>query len=255
WQGKGDEIDMLVSAYNDMAERLRENQKQLEATLRRVSQQEMAFQAAHEIKTALTPLKIHLQHLQRLPSVDPEKLREISTRLLQRIDALVRIANSFMSFARLGSSEELSLTPIHLSHFLEEHLQPYKQNPHIPIELHLPNEAVWIQANADALQQVLNNLLQNAMQALEGQEAPRISISLIKEGQEAIIAVQDNGPGIPLEARERIFEFYFTTRRSGTGLGLAITKGLVERMGGKITFVSEIGVGTTFYVAFRAHTG
>lgn len=255
WEGKDDEIAALVSAYNDMVERLRANQKALEATLRRVSQQEMAFQAAHEIKTALTPLKIHLQHLQRMPTVEPDKLRDISTRLLQRIEALVRIANAFMSFARLGSAEALPLTPIHLPHFLEEQTLPYRQNPQIPLELYLPEVPVWIQANPDALQQVLNNLLQNALQALEGHPAPCIRVSLQIEGQEAIIAIQDNGPGIPPEVQERIFEFYFTTRRSGTGLGLAITKGLVERMGGRITFHSEVGVGTTFYVAFPAKMG
>jgi signal transduction histidine kinase len=255
WEGKEDEIAALVSAYNDMVERLRANQKALEATLRRVSQQEMAFQAAHEIKTALTPLKIHLQHLQRMPTVDPDKLRDISTRLLQRIEALVRIANAFMSFARLGSAEALPLTPIHLPHFLEEQTLPYRQNPPIPLELYLPEVPVWIQANPDALQQVLNNLLQNALQALEGHPTPWIRVSLQIEGHEAIIAIQDNGPGIPPEVQERIFEFYFTTRRSGTGLGLAITKGLVERMGGRIAFHSEVGAGTTFYVAFPAKMG
>ncbi|MEN3040693.1 MAG: HAMP domain-containing sensor histidine kinase [Bacteroidia bacterium] len=250
WEGGKDEIATLVSAYNEMVERLQASQRQLERTLRRVSQQEMAFQAAHEIKTALTPLKIHLQHLQRLPNVDPEKLREISTRLLQRIDSLVRIANAFMSFAKLGSAEELPLQPIHLNAALEEMLQPFIQNPHVALDVQLPAEPLWIEGNLDALQQVLNNLIQNALQALEGTPAPRIQVALFREGNDAVISVQDNGPGIPVEVRERIFEFYFTTRRSGTGLGLAITKGLVERMGGRISFTTEVEQGTTFYVTF-----
>lgn len=255
WEGGKDEIATLVAAYNEMVERLRASQRQLERTLRRVSQQEMAFQAAHEIKTALTPLKIHLQHLQRLPTIDPEKLREISTRLLQRIDALVRIANAFMSFAKLGSTEELSLQPINLNAFLEEQLQPFAQNPHITFIQELPPQPLWIEGNPDALQQILNNLIQNALQVLEGASAPFIRASLTQEGNQAVIAIQDNGPGIPPEVQEKIFEFYFTTRRTGTGLGLAITKGLVERMGGRISFVSEVGVGTTFYVSFPLKNG
>ncbi|MCX8112987.1 MAG: ATP-binding protein [Bacteroidia bacterium] len=250
WKGGNDEIATLVTAYNEMVERLRASQRQLERTLRRVSQQEMAFQAAHEIKTALTPLKIHLQHLQRMPVVEPDKLRDISTRLLQRIEALVRIANAFMNFAKLGSAEELALQPVNLNAFLEDQLHPFTQNPHITFTLDLPPTPLWIEGNPDALQQVLNNLLQNALQVLEGAAAPQIRVVLMQEGSEAIIAIQDNGPGIPPEVRERIFEFYFTTHRTGTGLGLAITKGLVERMNGKISFVSEVGVGTTFYVAF-----
>ncbi|MCS6895977.1 MAG: HAMP domain-containing histidine kinase [Bacteroidia bacterium] len=250
WEGGKDEIATLVSAYNEMVERLYSSQRQLERTLRRVSQQEMAFQAAHEIKTALTPLKIHLQHLQRMPTVDPEKLRDISTRLLQRIESLVRIANAFMSFAKLGSTEELPLQPIHLNTALEELLHPFTQNPHVAFDIQLPEEPLWIEGNPDALQQILNNLIQNALQALEGATAPHIQVSLTRSKDEAIIAIQDNGPGIPAEVRERIFEFYFTTRRTGTGLGLAITKGLVERMGGKISFTTEVAKGTTFYVAF-----
>ncbi|MCX7764233.1 MAG: HAMP domain-containing histidine kinase [Bacteroidia bacterium] len=250
WEGGKDEIATLVSAYNEMVERLRASQRQLEKTLRRVSQQEMAFQAAHEIKTALTPLKLHLQHLQRVPSMDPEKLREIATRLLQRIEALVRIANTFMNFAKLGSAEELTLQPINLNSFLEEQLHPFMQNPNIAFHLELPPQPLWIEGNTDALQQILNNLLQNAIQALEGAVNPRIRLTLYQEGNEALLAIQDNGPGIPPEVQERIFEFYFTTRRTGTGLGLAITKGLVERMGGRISFTSEVGKGTTFYLAF-----
>nr|BAL55948.1 hypothetical conserved protein [uncultured Bacteroidetes bacterium] len=249
WEGKEDEIATLVEAYNDMVKKLQASQRQLEATLRRVSQQEIAFQAAHEIKTALTPLKIHLQHLQRMPTVDPDKLQEMATRLLQRIDALVRIANAFMSFARLGSAEPPQLTLIELGRFLEEQLHPFLQGP-IPLELRLPESPLWIQGNADYLHQVLNNLLQNALQALEGHPAPHIWVTLTREGNEAILSLQDNGPGIPPEVQERIFEFYFTTRRTGTGLGLAITKGLVERMGGRISFTSEVGRGTVFYVAF-----
>jgi len=250
WESRDNEIDTLAAAYNDMVERLRASQKQLEATLRRVSQQEIASQAAHEIKTALTPLKLQLQHLQRLPDIDPAKLREITTRLLDRVEALVRIANSFMTFARLDSPEGTPHVPIELTQFLSEHLQPFLHNPTVPVELRLPEVPIWIQASPDALQQVLNNLLQNALQVLEGHPAPHVWVTLSQQNQEAILAIQDNGPGIPPEVRERIFEFYFTTRRTGTGLGLAITKGLVERMGGRISFSTEVGMGTTFYVVF-----
>lgn len=250
WESRDDEIDTLAAAYNDMVERLRASQKQLEATLRRVSQQEIASQAAHEIKTALTPLKLQLQHLQRLPDIEPAKLREITTRLLDRVEALVRIANSFMTFARLDSPEGAPQVPLELVRFVSEHLQPFLHNPSVPVELRLPEVPLWIRASPDALQQVLNNLMQNALQALEGHPAPRIWVTLTQQNQEAMLAIQDNGPGIPPEVRERIFEFYFTTRRTGTGLGLAITKGLVERMGGRISFSTEVGMGTAFYVVF-----
>ena len=252
WQGRGDEIALLVSAYNEMVDRLRINQEELRKATRRASQQEMAFQAAHEIKTALTPLKLQLQHLQRIPTVDPEKLHSTAARLLDRVESLVRIANKFTRFARLGTGEEPKLVPVNLSRFVREQVELYIRNPNIQFHVSLPAEPVWIAADVDALQQILSNLLDNAVQALEGHAAPEIRLSVVREEGQALLAVQDNGPGIPPEIQSRIFEFYFTTKRTGTGMGLAIVKQMVENMGGQIHFKSKVGQGTTFYVAFPA---
>lgn len=252
WEGRGDEIALLVSAYNEMVDRLRINQEELRKATRRASQQEMAFQAAHEIKTALTPLKLQLQHLQRVPAVETEKLHKISARLLERVESLVRIANKFTRFARMGTGEELNLAPVNLSRFVSEQVELYARSPHIRFRVNLPEEPLWIMADIDALQQILSNLLDNAAQALEGHTAPEIQVSVAQQADKVLLSVQDNGPGIPPEIQSRIFEFYFTTKRTGTGMGLAIAKGMVESMNGQIYFTSEVGQGTVFYVAFPA---
>ncbi len=253
WKRSEDEIGTFVRAYNEMINRLEISQRELEMTLRQISQQEMARQAAHEIKNALTPIKLIAQHLQRLSHVEPEKLHRLSQEMLQKIETLARIANHFLTFAGPQEAQSVSFVPIHLNHFLEEYLEPYLQNTSVQMRLVLPNIPVWIKGHPDLLSQVLNNLIQNALQALEGCEGGKITLSLEIRQDEAWIAVQDNGPGIPPEVQARMFEFYFTTKRSGTGLGLAISKRLVEQMNGRIFAETQLGQGTVFYVVFPAY--
>ena len=253
WKNPQDEIGTFVRAYNEMINRLEISQRELEMTLRQISQQEMARQAAHEIKNALTPIKLIAQHLQRLSHIDPEKLHRLSQEMLQKIETLARIANRFLTFAGPHDSQTLSLVPIHLNHFLQEYFEPYLQNTSIQMRLIQPETPVWIKGHPDLLSQVLNNLMQNALQALEGREGGEITLSLDIRQEEAWIAVRDNGPGIPPEVQARMFEFYFTTKRSGTGLGLAISKRLVEQMQGRIFAETQLGQGTVFYVVFPAY--
>ncbi len=253
WPNSQDEIGTFVRAYNEMINRLEISQRELEMTLRQISQQEMARQAAHEIKNALTPIKLIAQHMQRLSHIEPEKLHRLSHEMLQKIETLARIANRFLTFAGPQDPSTLILTPIYLNHFLEEYFQPYLQNTSVRMELLLPETPVWIKAHPDLLSQVLNNLVQNALQALEGQEDSEVTLSLEIRAGEAWVAVRDNGPGIPPDVQARMFEFYFTTKRSGTGLGLAISKRLVEQMQGRIFAKTQLGQGTVFYVVFPAY--
>lgn len=253
WKRPQDEIGTFVRAYNEMINRLEISQRELEMTLRQISQQEMARQAAHEIKNALTPIKLIAQHLQRLSHIDPEKLHRLSQEMLQKIETLARIANRFLTFAGPHDSQAISLVPIHLNHFLQEYFEPYLQSTSVQMRLVQPEIPVWIKGHPDLLSQVLNNLIQNALQALEGREGGEITLSLEIRQDEAWIAVRDNGPGIPPEVQARMFEFYFTTKRSGTGLGLAISKRLVEQMQGRIFAETQLGQGTVFYVVFPAY--
>jgi signal transduction histidine kinase len=102
----------------------------------------------------------------------------------------------------------------------------------------------------DELNQVWTNLLHNALQAMDNEG--KLTIKLLKEGDNAIFSVTDSGKGIPTEIRGKIFQPFFTTkaRGEGSGMGLDIVKKIVEQKhGGRIWFDSEIGVGTTFYVS------
>jgi signal transduction histidine kinase len=103
-------------------------------------------------------------------------------------------------------------------------------------------------ADKNQLIRVFNNLIQNAVQAIGNNKDGSITIYLDKEGQEFLISVADNGPGIPDEMVDKIFSPSFTTKSSGMGLGLALVRSIIIEAGGSITFESSPDVGTTFFI-------
>ena len=141
-----------------------------------------------------------------------------------------------------------------------------RNNPSdIPIRYVGPDEGVMAIADADQITQVFTNIVKNAMQAMHSRPNSDIIIifktllnndkarldSIRSSKQEWIeISISDNGPGIPIEAREKVFVPNFTTKNTGAGLGLPISKNIIEGSGGKITFrTSESG--TTFYIYLK----
>jgi signal transduction histidine kinase len=116
------------------------------------------------------------------------------------------------------------------------------------------DELPAIQANSTLLSQVIINLLLNAAQAVEEveREAHEITVKAWSDSVHTYLTVQDTGPGIPEDIRDEIMKPFFTTKPvgEGTGLGLSTTRNIVEALGGKVDFETEVGQGTTFRVVF-----
>lgn len=124
------------------------------------------------------------------------------------------------------------------------------------LHLEVPDEAVFIEADAVEMEQVVFNLLRNALEAVQplGPDA-RIRVALLRAGDRVVLDVEDNGPGVPSALRERLFSPFVTGRPGGTGLGLALCQRLVERAQGEICLmdgVSALG-GAHFRVSWPAH--
>jgi signal transduction histidine kinase len=98
------------------------------------------------------------------------------------------------------------------------------------------------------------NLLQNAREALDGKSGKIVVAAQCLKDYSTKITISDDGPGIPPDKHERIFEAYYTTKEKGTGLGLATVKHNVELYGGKVRVESELGKGTRFVLLFPART-
>lgn len=246
-----DEIGSLAHAYNVMVYKLKDLRKELAEAERQAAWTEMARQVAHEIKNPLTPMKLQLQHLNRMITsgrYDIEELKpkasEITSTLVDQIQSLSNIASDFSRFAKPFETE---LEMIDLNNLLHDIDQLYRHDERIHIEPDLADENLPILAAKDELKRVFINLVKNASEAM-----PHGGVIMLRSYQHkdfVYVDVVDNGYGISEEYKSKIFVPNFSTKTSGTGLGLAISKKIVEAHQGEIDFASVPGSGTTFTIS------
>ncbi len=248
-----DEIGDLIEKYNQMVEELAQAAQLLARSERETAWREMARQIAHEIKNPLTPMRLHIQHLQRMTSQNTEayeeRVRKVSEILLTQIESLSAIASEFSNFATLS---EASMKPVSLKMQL---LQVYalfdKEDEPTQLELHIEgNGDYMIESNEEQIRRMLINLIKNAIQSIPEDRKGLVTINLSEVQGKYLLEVKDNGKGISEEVSGRLFEPYFTTKSSGTGLGLAIVKGIAESSNGLIRYETVLDKGSSFFVEF-----
>jgi signal transduction histidine kinase len=244
-----DEVGDLVRVYNRKVDELRESAEKLARSERESAWREMARQVAHEIKNPLTPMKLSIQHFERTwtPGAPDakERLQKFSTGMVQQIDALSRIAGEFSHFAQMPPAHG---TVLDLREVAEASVSLFASAPNAAISL-VSDGPLRVKADREHLLRVFNNLLQNALQAVPDGRQAKVEVILRRDGGEAMAEVRDNGSGIAEEARERIFDPSFTTKSSGMGLGLAMVKRMIDQAGGRVWFETQVGSGTTFFIA------
>ena len=255
-----DEFGEMVGHYNQMMDALADSTERLARSEREMAWRTMARQVAHEINNPLTPMKLTLQQLQRTKGTERfEEYFDRSTDLLiDQIDNLSHIAQSFSSFAKMP---EVTPTKVDVAAKLFDFVTLMSNNPDcVPLRYVGPERGVMVIADAEQIVQVFTNIVRNAIQAMEGRPDSDIIIIMKDASKSTImdnqldaqkrwvkISFSDNGPGIPEEMREKVFMPNFTTKNTGAGLGLPISKNIIEGSGGKIDFqTSERG--TTFYL-------
>ena len=240
------EIDSLVNSYNKMIDDLAESAEKLAKTEREQAWQEMARQVAHEIKNPLTPMRLTIQSFhRRYDDNDPdnrEKLNSFSKLLIQQIDTMSEVAEAFSNFATLPKtnkkeSDLVEVTEMALNIFERENIVFSSNKAHI---YHQLDKTQWTR--------VITNLIQNALQSIFKNKIPQIGVQLSSEVNETIITIVDNGNGISLELRDKIFEPKFTTKTAGMGLGLGIVKNIIDYHNGEISYISTPKKGTTFTI-------
>ncbi len=247
-EARNDEIGMLLRAFDDMVKELEENRKMLAKVEREEAWREMAKQVAHEIRNPLTPMKLSVQQL--LQSFKDkarnreETLWDVSTTLLEQIDALSRIASEFSHFARLPQGK---FEKVDVFRSVREASGLFSSVPGVGFSLDLPDGHAHVIADADEVRRVFVNLFRNSIQAMEGEGTITVTGSL--HGTQVRVKVEDSGPGVPVDLAEKIFEPNFSTKTDGMGLGLAISRRILEDLGGSIT-VDKPGTGACFTLVF-----
>lgn len=247
---RSDEIRGLVEGYNYMVKELERSAGLLAQSERESAWREMAKQIAHEIKNPLTPMKLNVQHLRRTVDegkLDQEMANRISATLIEQIDSLTAIANEFSDFAQMPKTKN---ERINLVSKLRNLVQLFDTSSKTEIRLDPgPLKKVYVMADKEQLMRVFINLVKNGIQSVPDTRKGIIQIRLeIVEGTSARVIVKDNGKGIPIEIKDKLFQPNFTTKSGGMGMGLAISYNIVRSHGGRMWYDTVMDEGTTFFV-------
>lgn len=238
----GDEVESLATALNAMLGRL---EGSFEA------QRRFTSDASHELRTPVTAISGHASYLLR--RTNPTGQQQESLKIIQSESE--RLTNLIASLLQLARSDSGALTlqrgPVFSALLLSDivrELAPLAQAQHTTLTS--TGEDVTFEADADRLKQVLINLVSNALKA----GAQTVTLRSERVGAEVRLSVQDDGPGIPEDQLERLFDRFYRLEDSrsrdqgGAGLGLSIARGIVDAHGGRIWLDSEVGQGTTAHV-------
>jgi signal transduction histidine kinase len=245
-----DEIGNLVAEYNNMLVKLEKSSELLAQSERESAWREMAKQVAHEIKNPLTPMKLNIQHLQRVVETHPddinERVNKVSQMLIEQIDTLSHIATEFSNFAKLPNA---NLEVVNLNDILQNVTHLFQQNTACEISLNA-SEPLLVMADKEQCLRIFTNLLKNAEQSIPENRKGKIEILAYSSESSITIKVKDNGCGISNDIKHKLFTPNFTTKTTGTGLGLAMVKNSVVSFNGTITFETELNQGTIFTIIF-----
>jgi two-component system, OmpR family, phosphate regulon sensor histidine kinase PhoR len=224
--------------------------KQLENT-----RQEFVANVSHELRTPLSLIKGFVETLLDGAKNDPELAEKFLKTIEKHTDRLTFLIEDLLTISHLESGRiVMDMKPVELWHEVErvrDDLHSRALEKQLKIE-NTVGENVMVSADSDRLQQVLYNLVENAIKYGRQGGQVRVGASPLSNGK-IEISVMDDGPGIPLDAKDRIFERFFRVDRArsretgGTGLGLAIVKHIVQAHGGDVGVRSEAGQGSTFY--------
>lgn len=238
-----DEIGELATAFNHMVENLDAQQQQVIALEKMAAWREIARVLAHEIKNPLTPIQLMAQQMRDEYRGDDEKYRqtlEESNRIInEEVQNLRQLVREFSDFARMP---ELQLQAGQINDLLQEVSRLYA---HAPLALSCSDNLPLVSFDWDYLRRALVNLLDNAVDAVRDGGSIQLSSRALDDNNIEIV-VADTGKGIAPENLNRIFEPYFSTKKSGMGLGLPIVKRIIEQHGGSMSVESMLGRGTRF---------
>lgn len=227
-----DEINRLGEQFNDMVRRLDAQSRRLVELEAIAKWQETARALVHEVSNPLWLMGLKVEQMRRGYRGDDDGYAESLDRscrtVLRQIESTGRVVDRFRKFSRPVGTQ---FAPVDLNAVVADVAALLSD---VSVDLDLDPQVGMICADADRIREVLINLTCNAQTATAGRASPRVRLATRAAGEGVVVEVEDNGPGIPVEDRERVFEPYRSKTAGGLGLGLALVKGIVLAHGGSV---------------------
>jgi PAS domain S-box-containing protein len=241
-QEKGTQIGALLTMRD--AESVRRIEDEIELSRRISASGRVTRGVAHEVKNPINAIVLHLQLLRnKLQDVDPATSRHVDI-IDSEIHRLDRVVQILVDFTR---PRDLHLEETDLRSVLEEVAllaAPDAEQHGVTLARELPADAIPVKVDADFIKQAILNVVLNGVQSMP--DGGNLAISARRTEDTVNIEVRDQGAGIPVSVQDKIFELYFTTKKTGSGIGLAQTYQIMMWHYGSVDFESEEGKGTTF---------
>jgi len=239
---RGERIGALLTMRD--AESVRRIENEIELSHRLASIGRLTSGVAHEVKNPINAIVVHLELLrEKMREANPDTRRHMDI-ISNEIHRLDRVVQTLVDFNR---PVELRLKTTDLRRVLEEVIQlaaPEAEQNGVGIITQLGNEPLPVLIDYDLVKQALDNVVLNGIQAMP--EGGTLRITARRDDKAAAVEIRDAGPGIPPEIRDKIFNLYFTTKKTGSGIGLAMTYRVLQMHHGSLDFDTELGRGSTF---------
>jgi signal transduction histidine kinase len=235
-------LGALVTLHD--LESVEEIGSELELSRRMAAIGRLTSGVGHEVKNPINAIVVHLELLKtKLGDASAPAVRhlEVIDAEIHRLDRVVQTLVDFSRPVELRLSEQ-DLRPVidDVLALAAEELSTHN----VTLVSRLPSKPLVAKIDADLLKQAVLNVIQNGAQAME--QGGRLEVVLEEEGKTAVLRVSDEGPGIPEEIREKIFDLYFTTKSGGSGIGLAMTYRILQFHHGSVEVESDVGRGAEF---------
>jgi len=208
----------------------------------------------HELRTPLTSIRAFAELMVDDPAMDTAQRQRFLGLVVAETERLTRLVNQVLDMAKIEAGHaEWHASELDLRSLLTQAVQTTAEVFHergVSVELDMPAQVPMLQADPDRLLQVLLNLLSNAAKFAPATHG-RVRIRLGADAERASVEVEDNGPGVPVDQQQLVFEKFRqggdpTSRPQGTGLGLPISRRIIEHFGGRMWLRSEAGRGACF---------
>jgi PAS domain S-box-containing protein len=241
----GERLGALLTMRD--AESMRKIEDEIEVSRRLANIGKLTSGVAHEVKNPINSIVVHLEILRNKlkdPDADTERHMDVIGSEIQRLD---RVVQTLVDFTR---PVDLRLADIDLRSIVEQvafMAKPDCERHGVHLLSEIADEQLPAKVDIDLMKQALLNIVINGAQSMEN--GGNLTLRARRNEGDAQIEIQDTGPGIPPAIRDKIFNLYFTTKKSGSGIGLAMTYRIMQLHNGSVRFDTRSGEGTTFYLS------